>query len=855
MDNVTRLLMQGAAGAGKKTYVDDVFSTYLWKGNETARSINNGIDLSGKGGLVWTKNRDQGTSHRLFDTERGVNKEIRSNSNNAEATDVGTVTAFNNNGFSLGTDDGTNWDTKDYSSWTFRKAPGFFDIVTYTGTGSAQTLAHGLGSVPGCIMIKRLDVATHDWAVYHSALTAGDYLKLNSTAAAASGNNRFDQGVPTATNFAIGTSSDVNANGGSYVAYLWAGGESTNALARSVDMDGTGDYINTTSSSSDFTMGTGDFTVECWVKWDGGAKGIFQISPTSGGIQGQPGFTDTMCLWIDSDSKFNYQAGGTKVAPVKIQEGQWTHVAYVRNSGTTSLYVNGTLAKSDAHTTDLDGTYVGIGGYWDTGYLWDGKISNFRVVKGTAVYTSSFRPPTEPLANITGTVLLCCNDSSVTGSTVTPVTLNSQGDPTASIDSPFDDPAGYKFGEGGDQNIIKCGKITTDTSNGAILNLPWEPQYILYKHANANVNWVVLDVMRGWTADGTVEMLYPNLDNAESAGGGYEELGARTIKFQGYGNNYEFIYMVIRRPDGLVGRPVEVGTDSFAMDTGSGSSDGPTFDSGFPVDFAIRKQPTVVENNFTMARLMGLDYLSTNTTNAEAGPASNFASDYNTGWAKVYASSYQSWMWKRGQGFDVVCYSGQSEAKTVPHSLNKIPEMIWIKHRTGGSYNWNWVVGHKGLNGGTNPWHYYLTLNNSDQEVDNANRWNDTAPTSSVFTIGDVGNVNEANSQYIAMLFASVDGISKCGYYAGSNAVQTITTGFQPRFVIIRNITESADWWVLDTLRGWGAGNDQGLRINADNAQYSFDFGAGPTSTGFSLVGNDASVNAASKNYIYYAHA
>ena len=107
------------------------------------------------------------------------------------------------------------------------------------------------------------------------------------------------------------------------------------------------------------------------------------------------------------------------------------------------------------------------------------------------------------------------------------------------------------------------------------------------------------------------------------------------------------------------------------------------------------------------------------------------------------------------------------------------------------------------------------------------------------------------------MLFASVDGISKCGYYDGSASEVTITTGFQPRFVIIKETTTSGYPWIaLDTTRGWGSGNDQWLQLNATDAQVSFDQGA-PTSTGFTVPAGSQSiyVNAANRKYIYYAHA
>ena len=93
----------GAAGGADATYVDDVFSTFLYTGNASSQSINNGIDLSGEGGMVWIKNRDiSGYYNVLFDTERGATKRLSSNTSDAESTRSGSVTSFNSNGFSVG---------------------------------------------------------------------------------------------------------------------------------------------------------------------------------------------------------------------------------------------------------------------------------------------------------------------------------------------------------------------------------------------------------------------------------------------------------------------------------------------------------------------------------------------------------------------------------------------------------------------------------------------------------------------------------------------------------------------------------------------------------------------------------
>ena len=176
--------------------------------------------------------------------------------------------------------------------------------------------------------------------------------------------------------------------------------------------------------------------------------------------------------------------------------------------------------------------------------------------------------------------------------------------------------------------------------------------------------------------------------------------------------------------------------------------------------------------------------------------------------------------------------------------------MIWIKNRSG---TWNWIVGHKGLNGGTNPWEYYLNLNTAGAEGD-YKYFNDQAPTSThFFSFGDE-HVNDSGENYIAMLFSSVTGISKVGSYSGANSDQTITLGFQPRFVIIKNTANTDDWYVLDTTRGWAAGDDKRIYLNTDAAQSDQDVGA-PTSTGFDLTANVRAFNQSGRYYIYYAHA
>ena len=220
----------GLGGAAEATYIEDVFSTYLYTGNGSTQTITNGIDLAGEGGMVWTKYRTgssaPGGNHVLIDSARGITGTpcLFSDLNFAAGGNSNYITSLNSDGYTLGTAGLVNYLSNTLASWTFRKAEKFFDVVTYTGNGANRTISHNLGSVPGCIIVKRTDT-TGDWQVYHRANTAApetDYLVLNTTAATADSNTRWNDTLPTDSVFSLGTEATVNANGGTYVAYLFA---------------------------------------------------------------------------------------------------------------------------------------------------------------------------------------------------------------------------------------------------------------------------------------------------------------------------------------------------------------------------------------------------------------------------------------------------------------------------------------------------------------------------------------------------------------------------------------------------------------------------------------------------------
>jgi len=204
-------------------YIEDYFSTYLYTGNGSTQTITNGIDLSGKGGMVWGKSRAAATAHNLYDTVRGASNRLAPNLTNAQANTSPRFSSFNTNGFSLDGASDLNNSSDSIVSWTFRKQPKFFDVVTYTGNGTAgRTVSHNLGSAPGCIIIKRTDTSSN-WLVYHQSLGIDYFGKLESTDQFFSGNSDiWNFTNPTSTQFTVGSQAINNASGGTYVAYLFA---------------------------------------------------------------------------------------------------------------------------------------------------------------------------------------------------------------------------------------------------------------------------------------------------------------------------------------------------------------------------------------------------------------------------------------------------------------------------------------------------------------------------------------------------------------------------------------------------------------------------------------------------------
>ena len=216
---------------------NDYFNTKLYTGNGSTQSIT-GVGFAPD--MVWTKKRSATDFHAINDKVRGALKILFPNTSDAEDTSSGCLTSFDSDGFSLGSNSGFNANTATFASWNwFANGSGSsntdgsitstvsanttagFSIVTYTGTGSAATVGHGLGSAPSVIIQKKTS-ASATWLVKHPAIGTNGYIRLDSTAASATDSAIWNNADPTSTVFSIGTDSTINASGATSVAYCFA---------------------------------------------------------------------------------------------------------------------------------------------------------------------------------------------------------------------------------------------------------------------------------------------------------------------------------------------------------------------------------------------------------------------------------------------------------------------------------------------------------------------------------------------------------------------------------------------------------------------------------------------------------
>jgi hypothetical protein len=301
---------------------------------------------------------------------------------------------------------------------------------------------------------------------------------------------------------------------------------------------------------------------------------------------------------------------------------------------------------------------------------------------------------------------------------------------------------------------------------------------------------------------------------------------------------------------------------------------------GLAADFVWIKGRNVAGSPLVYDSVRGATkYLQTNSTSGEGTGADSQTSfdsdgfsvgaDSSTTGVNKSGDSFVAWAWDAGSGsaasntdgsitstvkanpsygFSIVSYTGTGANATVGHSLGVQPSMIIVKNRDTSTW---WDVYHSAL-GGTK----YLRLNSTNGEFTGSVVWNNTNPTSSVFSVGTVNDVNASGEDYIAYCFAEVAGYSSIGSFTGNgSALNSITgLGFKPSFLLIKNASVSSSWYIFDNTRDTDDVADKYLRPNISNAEGVLEF-CEFTADGFDITSSAAEWNGSGNTILYMAFA
>ena len=439
-----------------------------------------------------------------------------------------------------------------------------------------------------------------------------------------------------------------------------------------------------------------------------------------------------------------------------------------------------------------------------------------------------------------------------------------------------------EFGPTGDQDIIKCGVYTGNGTylGGPVVDLGFEPQWLLIKNiTSSDQPWRIADSMRGIETGTAGAYLSANLLNLETGSLGIE---LRTNGFQLMSNNQdlnfngdEYIYIAIRR--GPMGIPTS-SSEVFAIDTSSSGEPWFTsgFNPGFVVDSALIGQVTGTDKWQWATRKTGDKYINTLSSSTGSSPAFGMF-DYNDGYyGGLLNSDYQAWMCARAPGFfDVVSYKGDgSSGREIKHNLGAEPEMIIFKNLTY-TYDqpilWNkwygWNYSNPQANAAGFLWYMGSTNANASNVSDDlyasgATSSNQYIPTDTSFWVGNSRRSNRNGDTILALLFGSLDGVSKVGTYVGNGSTsQTIDCGFSNgvKLVWIKCADANSTAWALyDTTLGINAGSDFLIQTHSTAAGFTYQDTIDQDSSGFT-VNNQGSafynLNTQYRHYIYYAIA
>ena len=887
----------------EQDYTVEGFSTVTYEGKGVGQYIG-GTGFSPS--LTWIKARNQTYDHHLFDVIRGPLNRISSNSTSAESSMTNSLAAFNTDGFTLGDTAQVNLNNGEFVAWnwdmggtTASNTSGSItssvranttygqSIVSYTGTGSStntDTVGHGLSQKPDLYILKNR-TASNSWIVRTDIIDgSSDFLLLDGTAAKA------NSGVTYATSsvFSLGSSVGDNGSGNNQIAYCF---HSVTGYSKFGSYSGNGSStgpVVTLGFSPAFVMIKGTSASRSWVMYDNTRQ---PSNPKDLRV-----LADSSDFEFDGNEYINFTGTGFEIK----YSGTLTNA-----SGETYIYMAFADTREYAYWYDQSGNnndWTSEGGLTESDVMLDSPTNNFATLnpldKGSitvsegntkAAYAAAHETILSTFSVSTGKHYFeSYINASTSSGNFSGIGTNAGGILNSHVGSTATS-WGYELsGDIWNNNIAVSGNASLAT--GDILGIAFD--------ADANTityykNNTVQPQTHTGIASGTYSpqlsifhsgsFIVANFGQDSSFAGNKTPQGNQDAN--GIGDFYYapptgFLALCTSNLDTTDVIPSE--NFNTVIYSGTGSDNRVLSGVGFTPDLGIfkRRNGSGPPQFFDTLRGASQQLRSDNTSveSTQSNKQKTFTSDgYTLGTdAQINGSggTYVAWNWKAGgsassntngtitssvsanaaAGFSIVSYSGNGSAgATVGHGLASAPDLVIAKTLDNNGYNW--PVYHSGLASTS----HTLTLDLSSQSGVETNKFNGTAPSSTVVTLGNHGtNLNGTNNQ-ILYCFHNVDGYSKVGSYTGNGSADGtfVHCGFRPAYVMVKDSTTGWNWWVYDNARDTYNQTIKGLRPNSSGAEYAdatytaVDF----LSNGFKWRTNEAQVNASGDTFIFLAFA
>ena len=903
--------------------VSEGFNTALYRGNGADTHSISGLGFAPD--LVWVKSRSAVADHHLYDSVRGANLELRSNTTNSERLLNGTC-GFHSDGFTVGTAT-TNTSGGSYVAWCWDAGSGSpvsntdgsitstvkanaaygMSIISYTATGTAGTIGHGLNSTPEMIIVKHRDQALTTWPTYHSSIGATNYLRLNATNASATDANAWNNTAPTASVFSVGNNGGDTSNtlGGATIAYAFHSVAGYSKVGSYSGSGSTGNAI-TTGFKPAFVMIKRSDNVGSWVIWDNTRD---TTNPNQYPLY--PNLTNTESF-EPTDRNIQFDSNG-----FTLLDGNNDHNA----SGGTYIYIAFADTRDNAFWLDQSGN----GNDWQPNNLTyqdgfpDAPTNNFATLNpnhaydGGADYSegnlrfvgdgSSFRNSQATIGVSSGKwyweLIPELNASANTSFGIGEDTANWNDtgglyNNTGFWLGNFDTGTNFYYYANG--SSILPDSLTFNQND--VVGLAFDADNGTFKlYANNTLMRTFTGIPAGTylpfvEAQGTA---YPFINvnfGQDSSFAGIKPAQGNTDE-NGYGDFYYappsgyLALCTANLPDPVIDPAKDdVPSDYFntVLYTGNGGTQSVTV--GWQPDLIWGKSRNNTFSHALHDAVRGFgNRLVSNDTAAESFRTDAFQSTavdstgFNLGSQgdlNYSGNTMVAWNWLAGNGtssntsgsisstvsvnqkagFSVVSYTGTGAAATVGHGLGAKPAMLIVKKRTSAAPGGNrgWAVWHQSL--ATDK---VLELNTTNAQLTEANFFIEGNINSTTFGVGADYNTGWTDD-YIAYCFAEVEGYSKFGSYTGNGSTDGpfVYTGFRPAWVLYKNADGAGNsWLIFDEART--PYNQEFLELKPDSAaaespagSYAyFDF----LSNGFKPRTTSTALNASGQKIIYMAFA